>query len=128
MTTMNKLIAWNFHAAVLIALAGGVAVLIHPQLLFPEITQRHDPLARNLLLIVFYLVAIQAMALAFRHRHHGHVDALFMGGLLLIAALGVPLYSYRNEIPLRPPLVVGLAYCGISQLLYFFHVHAWNRH
>ncbi|HEB78611.1 MAG TPA: hypothetical protein ENI90_08795 [Methylothermaceae bacterium] len=124
---MNQAIALNFFLAVLISILGGIAVLMQPELVFPEWIHILGPTARNLLLVVFYLVAIQALLLVFRYRNQGYLEALFMGGLFLLAAVGMPWYSEINEIPLSIPLILGLVYCGVSHLLYFLYAYRHYR-
>ncbi len=116
---MTRLIWLNFHFAVGLAIAGGTVILLRPTLVFPEIGYLYGPLVRNLLLVIFYLVILDALLWALRYRCQGYLEALFMGGVFLIAASGIPLYSRINGIPINLSFIAGLTYCGISHLLYF---------
>ncbi|BCX82479.1 hypothetical protein MIT9_P2065 [Methylomarinovum caldicuralii] len=124
---MQNLIRFNFYLAVLVSVVGGIAVLFKPSLVFPQLLQSYGPLARNLLLIVFYLVVIQLIMWAFRYRHSGYLEALFMGCLMLMAAVGIPFYSEINGLPRSPVLVGALTYCGISHLIYFIYAYLYCR-
>lgn len=124
---MNRLIWINFYLAVLLSVVGGGVVLIRPQLVFPEVMQIYGPLARNLLIVVFYLVMIQLLLWTFRYRRSGYLEALLMGGVLLMSALGIPFYSRINDLPVSLPLVLGMAYCGLSHILYFVYAYLYWR-
>lgn len=116
---MQRAIRINFDFAVLFSVIGGMLILFKPDLIFPEIMQIYGPLIRNLRLIGFYLVASQSLLWAFRYRRNGYLEALFMGGLLLLVAVGIPFYSKVNELPVSYSFILGLAYCGLSQIMYF---------
>lgn len=124
---MQTLIRLNFYLSVLLSVAGGIAVLFKQTLAFPEMFLIHGPLARNLLVIVFYLVVIQLILWALRYRRSGYLEALFMGGLMLMAAVGIPFYSKVNGLPLSFILVSALTYCGISHLIYFIYAYLHFR-
>lgn len=124
---MAWVILVNFYLAVLLAVAGGLAVLIRPELVFPEIMQIYGPLTRNLLIIVFYLVAIEFLLWMFCFRRSGYLEALIMGGLLLMSALGIPFYSKVNGLSISVPLVGGMIYCGLSHVLYFVYAYLYWR-
>ncbi|GAB4361983.1 MAG: hypothetical protein Kow0060_17960 [Methylohalobius crimeensis] len=124
---MQAVIRINFYISVLISVVGGLFVLLKPGLVFPEMMQIYGPLGRNLLVIVFYLVAIQFLLWMFRYHHKDYLEALFMGALFLLAAAGIPFYSRINGIPLSVPLVIGLTYCGVSHLLYFGDTYMRTR-
>ncbi|MCX8049460.1 MAG: hypothetical protein N3A55_07350 [Methylohalobius sp.] len=124
---MYRVIWINFYLAVLLSVIGGAIVLVKPDLIFPEIMQIYGPLARNLLIIVLYLLVFQLLLWAFCYRRSGYLEALIMGGALLIAALGIPFYSHVNGLPISLPLVLGMAYCGLSHLLYFAYAYLHFR-
>ncbi|GAB6068717.1 hypothetical protein JCM13664_20380 [Methylothermus subterraneus] len=124
---MYGLIRANFYVAVLLSVVGGLLTLLKPDWVFPEIMQIYGPLTRNLLIIVFYLVVTQILLWAFRYRQSGYLEALLMGGMLLMSALGIPFYSQINGLPVNLALVLGLAYCGLSHVLYFAYAYLYWR-
>jgi hypothetical protein len=117
---VQKAIQINFQLAVLVSILGGVGVLLKPELIFSEVLQLYGPLTRNLLLVIGYLVVMQVLLFIFRQG--GYFEALVIGVVFLLTALGIPFYSYVNGIPLNLPLLTALAYCGLSHLAYF----AWS--
>lgn len=124
---MSRLIWANFYLSVLLSVIGGGVVLLRPDSVFPEVMQIYGPLARNLLIVVFYLVAIQLVLWAFCYRRSGYLEALIMGGVFLMSALGIPFYSWVNDLPVSLTLVWGMAYCGLSHILYFVYAYLYWR-
>ncbi len=118
---VQKAIQINFQLAVLVSIIGGIGVLLKPESILPEILQLYGPLTRNLLLVIGYLVVMQVLLWLIRRRS-GYFEALLMGAVFLLTALGIPFYSYVNGIPLNLPLLTVLGYLGLSHLTYF----AWG--
>lgn len=120
---MRWLIQANFYFSVLLSVVGGIVVLFKPTFIFTEIMQIYGPLSRNLLLIIFYLVAIQFLLWIFRYRGSGYLEALFVGALFLMTAIGIPVYSRINGLPSSMELITALSYFGLSHVIYFIDTY-----
>ncbi len=120
---MRCLIQLNFYLSVLLSVVGGIVVLFKPTFIFTEMMQIYEPLSRNLLLIIFYLVAIQFLLWIFHYRGSCYLEALFVGVLFLMTAVGVPVYSRINGLPLSMELITALSYFGLSHVIYFIDTY-----